>query len=334
MKKHFLYAALFILFQACNSAKDKDKAVILTISGEIQPESLGTTLVHEHVLVDFIGADSTGDHRWDRQEVVDFLVPYIREIQEKGVKTIVECTPSFLGKDPLLLQMISEKTGMQFITNTGYYGAVNGKYLPGEISDLSVEDLAGRWIAEFKEGIAGTDVRPGFIKIGVNEGEVLSAVDEKLVLAAAYTHKQTGLLIVSHTGTWKTAKAQIELLKREGVDLKHFVWVHAQNEPDFENYRKAVQEGVWVSLDGIVWDVEGHFQRLKFFKEQIDLDRVLISHDAGWYSPGEEDQSGFKGYSSLFDQLLPRLLQEGFTQSDIDKMLIYNPREAFSLWLD
>lgn len=334
MTKSFYIIAFLICLQSCATKLEQGRDVVISISGEIAPEEMGRTLVHEHMLVDFIGADSTGFHRWDREEVVEFLTPHIRKVQEKGVKTIVECTPSFLGKDPILLQLLSERTGMQFITNTGYYGAVSGKYLPGEINELSSEELAKRWVDEFKNGIEGTGVRPGFIKIGVNEGELLSANDQRLVQAAALTHKETGLLVVSHTGTWKTAKAQVAILKKAGINLNNFVWVHAQNEPDFENYREAVKEGVWVSLDGIVWDVEGHLQRLKFFKEQLGLDRVLISHDAGWYTPGEADQSGFKGYTSLFDELMPKLLDAGFNQDDIDKLLINNPREAFAVRVD
>lgn len=38
---------------------------IMTVTGPIPIAELGTTLAHEHVLVDWIGADSTGYHRWD-----------------------------------------------------------------------------------------------------------------------------------------------------------------------------------------------------------------------------------------------------------------------------
>lgn len=329
-KSHFLIPIL-LFFQFCQSPEQKEKYIIQTVTGKIQPEDLGLTLIHEHVLVDFIGADSTGFHRWDKEEVVSFLIPYIREVQERGVKTIVECTPSFLGKDPELLRMLSEKTGMQFLTNVGYYGAVSGKYLPEYAYQESAEELSKRWISETGEGISGTGAKPGFIKISVNEGAVLSEMDAKLVRAAALTHHETGLLIVSHTGTWKTASAQMDILKSMNVSLENFVWVHAQNEKDFENYRIADEEGVWISLDGVVWDVKGHLDRLVFIKEQVGLERVLISHDAGWFEPGNEEQKNFKGYTSIFDELIPLLYENGFTKSDIDLLLIENPKKAFGL---
>jgi phosphotriesterase-related protein len=142
---------------------------------------------------------------------------------------------------------------------------------------------------------------------------------------------ETGLLIVSHTGNWETAKAQIEVLKNEKVNLNHFVWVHAQAEKDFQKYIEAKKEGVLISLDGIAWDVSGHLERIVFCKEKGLLDHVLLSHDAGWYSPGEPNGGDFKGYTYLFDELIPMLKERGFTQSELDLMLRENPRKAFSI---
>ncbi|MFC0264747.1 phosphotriesterase family protein [Fontibacter flavus] len=329
-KTHFLLLFLW-WFSSCGPSATNTSTKIITVEGDIKPDAMGITLIHEHVLVDFIGADSTGFHRWDKDEVVSFLTPYIEDAKKRGVRTMVECTPSFLGKDPELLKMLSEKTGMQFLTNVGFYGAVSGKYLPPYAKEATAEELADIWVKEFVEGIGDTGIKPGFIKISVNEGAVLSEMDQKLVKAAALTHLQTGLLIVSHTGIWKTANPQIELLKSMKVDPQNFVWVHAQNEQDFENYRLAVKQGVWISLDGVVWDVQGHLERLEFFRDQLGLDRVLISHDAGWYSPGKMDQGDFKGYTGLFDELLPKLKENGFSSAEINKMLMENPRKAFAV---
>lgn len=331
MRKFFSVFFLLILI-ACTPQK-MDKGKILTISGEISPEEMGLTLIHEHILVDFIGADSTGYHRWDKDSVVQRVLPFLEEIKARGVNTLVECTPSYLGKDPILLKKLHEATGINFLTNTGYYGAVEGKYLPSHAYSESAEELSKRWIAEFENGIEDTGIKPGFIKISVNSGPLLSQMDEKLVRAAAKTQKETGLLIVSHTGTWETAEAQIQVLKNEKVDLNHFVWVHAQNEKNFQKYMEAKNEGVWISLDGIAWDVPGHMERVVFCKENGLLDHVLLSHDAGWYSPGEANGGDFKGYTALFDALIPLLKEKGFTQTELDLMLIQNPAKAFSIKL-
>jgi phosphotriesterase-related protein len=61
------------------------------------------------------------------------------------------------------------------------------------------------------------------------------------------------------------------------------------------------------------------------------LNQVLISHDAGWYQPGEPDGGKFRGYTAISDKLLPLLEQKGFSQNDIKRLLIHNPANAFSV---
>jgi phosphotriesterase-related protein len=330
MKSFVISFLMFVLFISCKE-KEENEGYIETVAGKIEPKEMGLTLIHEHILVDFIGADSTGYHRWNKDSVVQRVLPFLENIKSKGVRTIIECTPSYLGKDPILLKKLTELTGIQFITNTGYYGAVGGKYLPSHAYSESARELADRWIEETHHGIEDSGVYPGFIKISVNEGSELSPIDKKLVQAAAITHKETGLLIVSHTGPWSTAKAEIDVLLEQGVDPSNFVWVHAQNEKDFNNYIKAAEYGTWISLDGIVWDVEGHLERVLFAKKNNLLGNVLLSHDAGWYSPGEPNGGDFKGFNALFDELIPLMKKEGFTQQELDLILVENPKKAFTI---
>src|SRR5688572_13713978 len=112
---------------------------IMTVNGLIPVKKMGTTLVHEHFLVDFIGADKTGAHRWDRATVVRKVLPYLMEAKQAGIKTIFDCTPAFLGRDVVLLQQLAAASGLQVVTNTGYYGAVNNKYLPAWAFDESAQ---------------------------------------------------------------------------------------------------------------------------------------------------------------------------------------------------
>ena len=125
---------------------------------------MGITLSHEHVLVDWIGADSTGYHRWNRENVVDKVLPYFLEAKEQGVQTIIEFTPAYLGRDPHILLELSKRSGIQVLTNTGYYGAVDNRFMPGSAYDQSADDIARLWVGEFNSGIDGSGVRPGFLK--------------------------------------------------------------------------------------------------------------------------------------------------------------------------
>ena len=182
--------------------------------------------------------------------MIERALPFLLEAKEKGVKTFFECTPAYLGRDPLLLKELSEKTDINIVTNTGYYGAVNNKFIPEHAFNDTPEEIARIWIDEFNNGIDGTDILPGFIKIGVERNEILSPIHTKIIKAAAIAHKATGLTIVSHTGNDGPAFAQLEILKDEGIAPEAFVWTHAQNGT-FNGYIKAAKQGCWISIDNV-----------------------------------------------------------------------------------
>ena len=129
--KIILWLILFLVFGIVIIAcKPVPGEYIMTVNGPESPGKMGITLEHEHILVDFIGADSTGYFRWNRDSVIQKVLPFVLEAKERGVKTFIESTPAWIGRDPLLLKSLSRTAGINFITNTGYYGAVNNKYIP------------------------------------------------------------------------------------------------------------------------------------------------------------------------------------------------------------
>ena len=89
-RRKFIKAAAFWLV-----FKSSDSPFVITVNGRIPATSMGTTLIHEHFLVDFIGADKIDYNRWDRDEVVKKVLPYLLEAKKLGVKTILDCTPLF-----------------------------------------------------------------------------------------------------------------------------------------------------------------------------------------------------------------------------------------------
>src|SRR5262249_25127003 len=99
---------------------ERPASVVHTVRGPLDPARLGVTLMHEHVLVDFIGADKLQPGRYSPDEVFQVALPYLRALRSKGCDTLVECTPSFLGRDPLLLRRLSQAGGLNLLTNTGY----------------------------------------------------------------------------------------------------------------------------------------------------------------------------------------------------------------------
>lgn len=318
---------LLVLIASCAS---KNGSIVNSVSGPVTVSPNEVWLSHEHLLVDFIGADSIDPKKWDHDSVISAVLPYLEELKEHNVKYFVDATPAYLGRDVLLLEKIARKTGLTILTNTGFYGAVNNKYIPSFAFEKTAEELAAIWINEYNKGIDSTSIKPGFIKISVDAADTLDAIDQKLVKAAGITHLQTGLTILSHTGKAKGLWPQLKILREMNVSPNAFVWVHAQAEEDNTNYLRAAKEGCWIALDGLGWDIEKHLQKLVFAKEHDILNRVLISHDAGWYDPQKQTQA-IKPYTNIFKQLYPALMSKGFSKEEFNLLISDNPAKAFSI---
>jgi phosphotriesterase-related protein len=325
--KGLLVALSLLLFAHCSTRK---KTVIQSVTGTVTPAPGEVWLSHEHILVDFIGADSIDPKKWYHDSVINTMSSYLEEIKNQNVKYFVDATPAYLGRDVLLLEKIAKKTGLAILTNTGFYGAGNNKYIPSFAFEKTPEELAEMWINEYKIGIEGTSVKPGFIKISVDAADTLDVMDQKLVKAAATTHLQTGLTIASHTGDAKALWPQLKILKEMNVSPQAFIWVHAQNEKYNNNYLLAAKEGCWISFDGLGWDLEKHIEKILFAKEHKILNRILISHDAGWYDPQKQTQA-IKPYTNIFKQLFPALVSKGFSKDELDLLISDNPAKAFSI---
>jgi phosphotriesterase-related protein len=138
------------------------------------------------------------------------------------------------------------------------------------------------------------------------------------------------LTIGSHTGDAKGLWPQLKILDEMKVSPEAFIWIHAHNEKDNNNYLRAAKEGCWISLDGLGWELDKHIEKLVFAKENGILNRILLSHDAGWYDPQKAVQTIIP-YTALFKKLIPALTSKGFTKKELDLLLRENPSKAFSI---
>ena len=315
-------------------ASGQSNSTVPSVLGPVPLSSLGVTLIHEHAMVDFIGAAETGSHRYRADDVVAKVLPYLQALKKAGCATFIDCTPVYIGRDVTILKRLAQASGLNIITNTGYYGAAKEKYLPAHAYTETAEQLAARWVNEFRKGIDGTGIYPGFIKTGVDAGP-LTSVCEKLLNAAARTHLQTGLTISAHTGNGEAALQELAILQKAGVSPDAFRWVHAQNEKDKKLHVQAAHTGAWIEFDGIdgtdTDNIEQHVEFVLHMKEQNLLNKVLISHDAGWYHVGEPDGGTFCGYTAIFETFIPALKKEGFTDNDVRQLLIDNPRGSLAI---
>lgn len=315
----------------CSPSGEAIVGQVMTVNGPIDPSSMGVTLPHEHVLVDFIGADDVSPDRYDADDAYEVIYPHLTEARNLGCRTLVECTPAYLGRDPLLLKRLSAATNVHLLTNTGYYGAANDKFVPGHAYGESADTLADRWVHEFSDGIDETGVRPGFIKIGVDKTS-LSEIDAKLVRAAARAHLRTGLTIYSHTGYAIPAREEVAILLDEGVHPSAWVWTHAQNESDNDAHEEVARAGGWIAFDGCrekSW--AKHLAHLIAMKKRGLLEQVHLSHDAGWYRPGEPGGGKFTPYSFIFETFIGRLSASGFTDDEIEQVMVKNPAKTLTI---
>jgi phosphotriesterase-related protein len=94
---------------------------------------------------------------------------------------------------------------------------------------------------------------------------------------------------------------------------------------------KAAQAGAWVEFDGVSESaLEWHIDCVLAMKKANLLNRTLVSHDAGWYQPGESGAGKYRGYTTLFREFLPRLRQSGFSDAEVEQLLVKNPRSALT----
>src|SRR5688572_7782073 len=104
-RRQFLTATISATATAltgCHTTRAR-QPLIQTVLGPIPADQFGFALTHEHVMCDFIGADKTGPHRWNVDEVVRTMRPYLEALKKTGVTGFVDCTPAYIGRDPRVL---------------------------------------------------------------------------------------------------------------------------------------------------------------------------------------------------------------------------------------
>lgn len=300
----------------------------MTVRGPVRPAELGVCLPHEH-LFSIFGEDPAERAQYDVPKLMGEVSRYVNSLKFQGCGAICDGTAAWFGRDVELLRRISGATGVHVLTNTGYYGAANDRYVPQSAREESAGQIAARWVKEFSDGIDGTAIRPGFMKLGVDAGP-LSAIDGKLFEAACLAHRETGLLITVHTGdAAEAAGRQLDLLRKHGIRTEAWVWIHANNCKDDAALKSAAEAGAWLSFDGIAPEnVERHLALVGTMKSTGRLKQVLLSHDGNSFRAGGRPM---KPYSGLFTHFIPALRDAKYTEAEIRLMTVENPARALTI---
>ncbi len=314
---------------------------VMTVNGWINASDLGVTLAHEHVFADLRPAAEQAAQPLtvDLDEAVQVLLPHLQQVARQGCCSLVECTATNLGRHPRLIQRLSRASGLHMLTVTGGYAAAGRRFVPRYLAEQSAGQLAARWTREWATGIDGTDIRPGLIKIGVDEGP-LEGLELKLLQAALQTHLDTGLTIACHIGAWtekhpeagRSAMQQLGAIRLAGVSPSAWIWVHAQHEGDLQHQLSIARQGGWISFDDFrVERLARYVELLQTMRGEGLLHRVLVSQDAGWYTAGQPRGGTIAPYDPLFTSLLPALRAAGFGDADINTLMVTNPAQAFAV---
>ena len=325
---------------------------INTVTGTCTPQELGTTLVHEHLLIAWSGweADTTVVKGFKRDEALKFCVDRLQELKGHGVNTFMDPCPSDIGRDVDFMAEASVKSGMRIICATGLYKEdLGGAYFKFYMHmGTGADEIADVYIKEITEGVGDAGVKPGFIKCatGVLKNEAgrphITPYEEMCLRAAARASKATGVPISTHTDEAMLGLEQLAIFTSEGVDSRRVIVGHTGDTSNLAYHTSIMDKGAYVGCD-------------RFGLEFVLPDKLRLATVIGLCGVGyankivlSHDSVGcFKGRSlalppeqrhlianwqpnHLFKNLLPKMREAGVSEDKIRMMLVDNPRRWFA----
>ena len=285
----------------------------------------GYTWVHEHLHIDLSGFKNNLDCRLDQY---DLICQEMKDLRALGVSNIIEMTNRYMGRNPQFMLDLMRETGINVVACTGYY---QDAFFPEHVAARSVEQLAQEMVDEIVIGIDGTELKAGIIaEIGSSEG-VITPLEEKVFIAAARAHIETGRPISTHTSFSTMGLEQLVLLQAHGVDLSRVTVGHCDLKDNLDNILRMIDLGAYVQFDTIgknnYYPDENRIGMLHELRNRGLLNRVMLSMDITRRS--HLKANGGNGYDYLLTTFIPQLRQSGFSQADVDTMLRDNPSKFF-----
>ncbi|WP_410737475.1 phosphotriesterase-related protein [Citrobacter portucalensis] len=285
----------------------------------------GYTWVHEHLHIDLSGFKNNLDCRLDQY---DLICQEMKDLRALGVSNIIEMTNRYMGRNPQFMLDLMRDTGINVMACTGYY---QDAFFPEHVAARSVEQLAQEMVDEIAIGIDGTELKAGIIaEIGSSEG-VITPLEEKVFIAAARAHIETGRPISTHTSFSTMGLEQLVLLQAHGVDLSRVTVGHCDLKDNLDNILRMIDLGAYVQFDTIgknnYYPDENRIGMLHELRNCGLLNRVMLSMDITRRS--HLKANGGNGYDYLLTTFIPQLRQSGFSQADVDTMLRDNPSQFF-----
>ncbi|HCO93753.1 MAG TPA: hypothetical protein DIU00_07365 [Phycisphaerales bacterium] len=304
-----------------------------TTQGPIPVKGLGIVLPHEHIFTDLRGPTTPGYGQADAADVVRVMAPLLTDARDKGVGVLIECSSIGVGRNVAVIAQVAEASGLPVVVPTGVYGRAN--FAPPEHRNMTEDELTTLFISEIQDGIEGTGIKAGFIKIST-DNVPMNALIEKILRAAGRAASETGAAIASHTSTGSNAVRQVDIL--ESIDPAiRFIWVHAQNESNRSLHLLLAARGAYIEFDSLGWNPGQDSSYISAIKNLLTAgygDRILLSHDAGWYRPGETNGGTQKPFTYLIDTFILKLRNASLDDAAIRMITQTNPVRAFGFKSD
>lgn len=311
---------------------------IETVTGTIPISEMGKTLIHEHFLFGYPGFE--GDVTlgpFNQEEAVENAVKAARNVMEYGVKTVVDPTPNECGRNPEVLKKVSERTGLQIVCATGYYYEGEGAppyFKFRQMLGTAENDIYEMFMTEVNNGIAKTGVRPGIIKLASSKDEI-TPYERMFFEAAARVHRETDILLLTHTQEGTMGPEQAEMLIDLGVAPSKIVIGHMCGNTDLAYHKRTLRTGVKIGFDrfgiqqliGAPMDEE-RINTLNGLVKQGFENQIMLSHDSinHWLGRppvmNEEMAILVKNWhpTHLFENIIPELKAKGMEDKKIEAM--------------
>ena len=311
---------------------------VQTVLGPVPVEQLGVTLMHEHLVIGWPGWIFDPLARFDRMKVTSLLIERLHELKALGVSTFVDPCPIELGRNPELAAEVAEATEMNIICATGFY--TNRLGIPVYFRQRTVDEIAEIFARELSNGIGSSGIRAGLIKCATGLHEI-TRHEEKCLRAAGRAHKATGAPILTHTESATMGTEQLDILASEGVDFGRVIIGHSCGTANLEYHLRLLDRGVFLGFDR--FGLEAVFPdrlRIAALAGLLSIGyakQIVLSHDyvgcflgRSMFRTPESRQGLAKwGYTHLFKEVLPKLRAIGFTEAQIQTMMVENPQRFF-----
>src|SRR4051812_40008670 len=311
---------------------------VQTVTGPIDADALGPTLVHEHVRFRDEAVAENWPSRYDREAELAAALEQVRAAQGHGITTIVDPTAMFGGRDVRFMQRVAEETGVQIVACTGIYSY---NHLPHFFDFRDADAIAELYVHDLEQGIQGTDVKAAFIKCAADEPGMTENV-VKLHRAAARASLRTGAPIMAHSRPASgTGPLQVEIFREEGVDLSRVQIAHCGDTDDVGYIEGLIEAGVYVGLDR--YGLNQYLPTDRRNATTIELlrrgraARVMLSQDfcatIDWVPAAVAEHLIAGGvldhwsFTMVFEHVLPVLRADGVWDEDVERQVFErNPR--------